>query len=600
MPVDILDLIRLVIGIIILIIPGYLWSVVLFKKIRWFERIIFGFCSSLLLFSLLFFCMNMAASISINSTLFWIFYLIFSIPIFSYIGFFWYKKGIKKTLIPILKNKTMSILKNRKAWILLAIIIFAGLMMLLPHIRDGYFLPFHVDEWEHWVNTRAVMSTGSTSFIHPYTGSGSLRHPEIGFHLITSSILWASGSNINTVFVFMPFFLGMFLSLTAFCIGQRCMSKFGLYAAFTVAFIPTTCRMMGPSFYVPVGLGLLFVAFSLWLVSREKILGSIILGFTVASTFVMHPPTAFAELLIIFSYSIVLLLKKKIRLSLMTMGVICIPMLLVAFIATRWSYLIDMAVEAFFEGKQFLDLDLPPIWVEFEHLSFLIWGLAAIGIYFSFTKGKTIVRTVSLSIFGFLLIIGLYSKLGYGLPLLYERSFLFLFLMITLLSGYAIFVLSRLIKDFISKMNFIKNPKVKKIFPRFIPYIFLFLIFCLAFPVHMNIPYYQMISEEEYETFVWIDNNIESYNNQTINYDTAAVDPFKASPFCAVSNLYIVSSSMSPLYGYSRSEEVLSFLSNCCQDESFLTEFDVSVVYTTSCCNNSNFTMIHPNVYIYK
>jgi len=124
---------------------------------------------------------------------------------------------------------------------------------------------------------------------------------------------------------------------------------------------------------------------------------------------------------------------------------------------------------------------------------------------------------------------------------LYERSFLFLFLMITLLSGYAIFVLSRLIKDFISKKNFIKNPKVKKIFPRFIPYIFLFLIFCLAFPVHMNIPYYQMISEEEYETFVWIDNNIESYNNQTINYDTAAVDPFKASPFCAVSNLYIFS-----------------------------------------------------------
>jgi hypothetical protein len=520
--------------------------------------------------------------------------------VFCLIVFFWYKKGIKKTLLPLIKNKIISILKNRKAWILAGIILFAGIMMLLPHIHDGYFLPFHVDEWEHWVNTRAVMSTGSTSFVHPYLGSGDIRHPEIGFHLITASILWASGSNINTVFVFMPFFIGLFLSLTAFCIGERCETKFGLYAAFTVAFIPTTCRMMGPSFYVPVGLGLLFVAFSLWLASREKIIGSIILGITVASIFVMHPPTAFAELVIIFSYSIILLLKKKIRLSLMTMSVICIPMLLVAFLAARWSYLIDMVVEAFFEGKQFIDLELPPIWVEFEHLSFLIWGLAAVGIYLSFNKGKTIVKTISLSIFGFLIIIGLYSKFGYGLPLLYERSFLFLFLMITLLSGYAIVVLSRLLADFISKKDFIKKPRIKKIVPKIIPYIFLFLIFCLAFPVHFNIPYYQMISEKEYDTFVWIDNNIESYNNQTITYSRAAVDPFKASPFCAVSNLYIVSSSMSPIYGYAHHEKVSSFLSNCCQNEGFLTEFGVSVVYTTSCCNNSNFTMIHPNVYIYK
>ena len=230
MPVDIVDLGRLIVAIILLIIPGYLWSVLFFPKIQWFERIVFGFCAPLLGFSLLLFSLNTFASIKLTVILVWTIYWIIAIPIVCITLVAWYKQGIKETLFPIIKDKTISILKNPKTWLLLGIIIFAGLMMFLPHLRDGYFLPFHVDEWEHWILTKTAMETGSTSFVNPYLGSGTLQSMEIGFHLMTASLLWISGSQMNTVFVFMPLILGMMLCADTPGLesAMRCTSKWSV------------------------------------------------------------------------------------------------------------------------------------------------------------------------------------------------------------------------------------------------------------------------------------------------------------------------------------------------------------------------------------
>ncbi len=69
----------------------------------------------------------------------------------------------------------------------------------------------------------------------------------------------------------MPALIGVFLSLTAFVIGQRCQRKFGLEAAFLIAFIPTSVRFLGPSFYVASTLGLLLLLFIIWLGQLKKI-----------------------------------------------------------------------------------------------------------------------------------------------------------------------------------------------------------------------------------------------------------------------------------------------------------------------------------------
>ena len=47
MPVEFVELAKLIGGIILLIVPGYLWSFFLFKDLRSVERIVFGFVLSL-------------------------------------------------------------------------------------------------------------------------------------------------------------------------------------------------------------------------------------------------------------------------------------------------------------------------------------------------------------------------------------------------------------------------------------------------------------------------------------------------------------------------------------------------------------------------
>lgn len=53
-----------------------------------------------------------------------------------------------------------------------------------------------------------------------------------------------------------------------------------------------------------------------------------------------------------------------------------------------------------------------------------------------------------------------------------------------------------------------------------------------------------MIDEQNYETYVWIRDNIEDYRDENHTYDKAAVDPIKASPFSAITGLHILTQSI--------------------------------------------------------
>jgi len=601
MPFEIIEILKFFIGIILIIIPGYLLSYFLFPKIFWYERLVFGFVITLLFFSLVLFFINFLLDLNINRSLVLTTFILAVVILFFVLFYaFWSRKLLKSSILNI-KNSINGLLRNPKAWLLLSILLFSGIMYFLPHIRDGYFLPFHVDEWEHWTFTRAFIESGSTSYIDPYTGTSVSQHLEIGFHINTATLKWISNSNLSTIFVIMPFIIGILLSLTAFCIGNRSKYKYGLFAAFTLCFIPTTCRMMGPSFYIPVSFGLLVIIFTLWLLQLENKYVSILLPLIFISTFLIHPQSALAILIVIFIYSLIIFIKKSYRLSIMNVSFTLLPILILIFISTRWGNLIQEAIDLY-TGRildNAMGLDLPNILVDFNHLSIIIWILAIIGLYKSIIKNDSLLQTASFTSISFILIIGLYDKFGYGSSAMYERSFLFLFLVVSLLAGYGLSSIYSDIKKIMEKNNIIKNYKIKSK----IPYIFSILIalsiLIIAIPSHLEIPYYQMISESEYESYTWVDLNIDNYRNDTHVFGRAAIDPFKAPPFCAITGLYIVSTTMSPIYNYEIHGEVESFLEKCCINENFLYKYNVTVVYNY-CCNNENFTKIHSNVYLFN
>ena len=514
-------------------------------------------------------------------------YGVSSVVVFFY---FIYKSGLPKL--------HSSSLKNPKVLLLLGILAFTVFMAFLPHLSNGYYLPFHVDEWIHWEYSRAVMEQGSSVFINPYTGNGTIRSLESGFHYITASLKWITGSSFNTIVVFMPAVIMLFMSLAAFAIGERSERKFGLEAAFLIAFIPTTCRILGPSFYIALSMGLLFTIFIIWLAQLKKMLATLLIPVFIWCVFLIHPPTALACIIIIFLYGLVLLLEKEYKFSILTMSFSLIPIGLVFLLASRWGYELQQVIDAFFGGKTFfVDYDLPQIWPSFEHLGFITWILCIIGAYAAFTKGKAIHRTFTLSAIAFIVLIGLYDKVGYGLPIMYERSFMYLFLMVALLAGFGLSELRRFITDHSEHLISKRYKQLLRHRGLLFTVVVCIILLVTVVPAHLSIQYYQMINEDDCATFTWMNDHLNEYRNETHLYNRAAVNPFYASPFSAITGLYIVSSSMHPIYGYELHTQMEDFLNNKCVDTAFLDDHKISVIYGDS--NNNNLTMIYSNVYLY-
>jgi hypothetical protein len=591
MPVEPVELLKLIIGLIILTIPGYLWSYLFSRQLSILERALFGLLCNLAFFTITCFALNSLFHITITQTLVWLLYAVFLIPILIL--------SISMILLRRWPLPTIprGFLKKPTTILLLVLLCFSFLMMLLPHLQNNYYLPFHVDEWIHYSSTRALIEQGTTSFINPYTGSGIVNLPEKGFYLTTACLHWISTSNLATIFLFMPALIGVLLSLTAFVIGQRSPRRFGLEAAFLVAFIPTTVRFLGPSFYVASTLGLLLLLFLIWLGQLKQLRSILLIPLFILYLFLVHPSIVLAAIGILLVYAVFLLIEKDYRAALLLAGLTVLPIILVVLFTSQWNSIIDLFLTSV-SGQQYqLDYNLPKILVSFTDLGLLTWGLLIIGVYFAFIKGKALLQTLSISAFAVIIVIGLYDKFGYGVPYVYERLFLVLFLIVTLIAGFGLAEIRRALTNLKQNERFTAIKKKIQHIDLLIPVTLGIVILLIAVPAHLSTPYYQMITEQDYETFTWIHDNIDTYRDANHTYQKAAVDPFKASPFSAVTGLYILSSSMNPVYRYDLVPKMETFLKEKCTNTSFLDKYKLSIIYGNA--DNDNLTKIHENVYLY-
>jgi len=586
MSVEPFELVKLIIGILIITIPGYLWSYIFSKKLTHSERLVFGFITGLGFLTCATFFLNVFFDLTITQNLIFALYAFYALPVFILYGLSIYKFGIPK-----IQFKPTNI---KLVW-LLAILVFVFFMMFLPHLSNNYYLPFHVDEWIHWSYSRSVIESGHSTFINPYTGGGNIANPEIGFHIATCCIKWISGTSFLTIFLFMPSIIGVLISLTVFNIGERSKRKFGLEAAFLIAFIPTTCRHLGPSFYVAITLGLLILVFVIWLGQLKKIQSALFLSAFIFFMFIVHPVTALAGSIILLIYTVFLVFDKKYKVALFTILFSVLPVLIIYYLSTRWDFVMEMFMESL-HGKEYLQT-LPPIWVPFEYLGVLTWVLFILGAYFCFTRGGSLKRTLSFSAIAFIVLIGLYYQIGYGLPIIYDRAFLYLYVLVTLVAAVGLSELRKIVKEAEKNKRFKQHIKDLKNLQFTLPIAICIIIVLIAVPSHIDIGYYQMVSEEDYESFVWIGENIDSFRDVNHSYDRGAVHPFKASPFSAVTGLYIVSSSMHPLRGQNLWSKMEGFVRDECTDTGFLDRYKIGVIYGD--CDNDNLTMIYPNVYLY-
>ena len=111
-------------------------------------------------------------------------------------------------------------------------------------------------------------------------------------------------------------------------------------------------------------------------------------------------------------------------------------------------------------------------------------------------------------------------------------------------------------------------------------------------PGHHEIPYYHMINEQDYEEFVWIEDNVGD------DYKKALLDPWKATPFSAITgkNIYTrIHGGPKPI-----DFEAQNYLNDGCKDTTFLTENGISVIYNPEPCSNPDLTKVRESVYLLK
>lgn len=240
---------------------------------------------------------------------------------------------------------------------------------------DDYPYPLHVDSNVHWVNMATIQRADSLRHPDPY---GLTQEQDVPLSL--KGLIHETG--FRTAFVVLQDLTGVpwlqlirfapaaFAGLTAAFVTMSLRgSPAGPIAGALVALVPTTPRFLGPGFFVPVGLGLAWLAATLLILRQDLRRPSqrILLAMLVTWSFFIHLIIGFGAVLIVVAG--LAASARDIRRSLLRAGWLLIPL-----VALYDAFESDFADETNKLG--FLPIDF----TVFDHLGIpflLLWALGA-------------------------------------------------------------------------------------------------------------------------------------------------------------------------------------------------------------------------------
>jgi hypothetical protein len=456
----------------------------------------------------------------------------------------------------------------------------------IPH--QGYPYPVHIDEWTHLANSKAIVEEASAIGVpNPFTGgaAGSSQSFEAGFGLLWAMVQQVSDIPWLVLFKYFPAVIFMITVLTVYILGRR--EGFGWEAALCTCFILTTVRFLGPGFMVPVALGLLFIPLSLFIAFHLRGWWAYILLFiTTAFLVSAHAYTAVGLIIVLAPY-IVLNLRKDFRHSLGITIALVVPFVIPLIIGlSLWGHNILLTkLGAFFTAQPLSGAAVPYIQQIPYLYGYLPIFLFVLGIFMMARRGTLKDYSLIIAPVLLLLLIGLFVHFQRGIQTLYDRSHLYLMLMMGIIGGYGLW-----------RIREIRLPERLK--PAFLSrnlggfLCLLLLIPTLFFSIrtHLDARYYHTIQEHDYEAFVWIAENIGD------EYDKGIVDPWQGGAFTAISGKRVYSHVISTL---SKSDlRAYQFFEEQCCDTAFLREHGISIVYTRLTCDNPDLVEVRESIYL--
>jgi len=190
---------------------------------------------------------------------------------------------------------------------------------------------------------------------------------------------------------------------------------------------------------------------------------------------------------------------------------------------------------------------------------------------------------------GLLLIVFLvFIRFHYGLSTIYERGLTAMLLILSILAGAGLFWLRklRLPREFLEKHKSVLLANAAVI----ACVILTVVILVIAIPARASAVFYHMIDDEDYRAFTWTKDNIGA------EYDTALLDPWKATAFTAITGRNVASRiwfQTEPV-----DAAIYRFLADGCEDNIVFQDFGGTLVYNLTPCNNPDVIEVRHNIYI--
>lgn len=473
-------------------------------------------------------------------------------------------------------------------WEYLLLLLVMGLafyMTFIPHLDYPY--PVHLDEWSHLACSNEIIKEASASNLSsPFSGGAPSQNQtfEVGYHLLWAIFHQISGIPWVDIFRYFPSIVFMVTVLSVYIMARR--EGFGWEAAFFTCLIPTTVGILGPAFMVPMAVGLLFIPLSLFVVFNFRTLWSyLVLSVFISFLISSHGPMAVILTIILFPY-ILYNLRNNTRHSLATAIALVIPLL----VTLPWTYskLMPSAISLFTDTPVAEFIDIPRVIVTYGYFPIIF---CLLGSFLLVNRGGGKNYGLVLGLLVLIAMLAVFFTLHYGVPILYYRGLTPMMLMMGIVAGAGLMGVRRLRIP----GNLVIRGKVSLVARSAGIILCLALTaftLALAIPGRQSIPYYHMIDDEDYQSFVWIKENVDS------SYEMAVLDPWKGTAFTAITGKYVYTAIGE--YPMPKDNEAYTFLEDGCRDTAYLRENGISIVYTRGECLNPDLTEIREGIYILK
>ena len=470
--------------------------------------------------------------------------------------------------------------------LLLAVMGLAFYIAFIPNLT--YPFPVHIDEWRSLAYSEAIAQTGTTGIDDPFYGGATdiFYQAEMGFHLFWTIFHQVSGIPWLDIFRYFPGVIFIITILSVYILARR--QGYGWEAALFVCLVITTVGILGPAFLLPVALALIFIPLVLFLAFNFRTVWSYLVVFLLASFLVLIHAITYVGLVIILVPYIIINLKGNFWHSLGLALAMAVPVVLVGFIAPfSWIDMIGPVVRALLQPVVIpTNIDIPMIIHVYGFIPIL---LGLLGVLLLGIKGGRENYGLLLGLVCLLLMLVVYYTFHYGETILYDRGILYMMLVLGVIAGYALMRIRTI--RFPEKIDrWLKPVWLTRHAGKIICLVLIAVTLVTCIPLRLSIPYYHMIDETDYQSFLWIRENISG------EYTRAILDPWKATAFTAVTLKQVYTRiHMGPT---EVDFSVYTFLGEGCSDTDFLRENGISIVYTTGECRNPDLVEVRKNVYL--